>query len=154
MATEQQRVYVRSGDRTGEGVLHVAVYGPQERMRRAAVAWGVAWGLALLSIPIPIAHFVLVPGFLIAGPVVGFLRYRRERSTERLTGTCPACGRDFGIVLQSSEEPPLRSYCPHCQAPLEALRELPEPGAPEPAPGEEGGAGDRPGGQAGPKAGG
>ena len=150
MATEQQQVYVRAGDRTGQGALHVAVYGPQERMRRAAIAWGVAWGLALLSVPIPIAHFVLVPGFLIAGPVVGFLRYRRERSTEKLTGACPACGKDFEIVLQGSEEPPLRTYCPHCQAPLEALRELPEPGAPEQAPGD----GSGPAGQERPGAGG
>jgi hypothetical protein len=61
---------LKSGDIINEGILHLQSFDSKERKIRAAKIWGFMWLLALLSLPIIVAHFVLVPGFLIAGPVM------------------------------------------------------------------------------------
>src|SRR6185503_7590772 len=52
---------------------------PADRMRRALLGLGTFWGIAILCVFIPIAHFVLVPSFLIIGIVVGVRRVRALR---------------------------------------------------------------------------
>ena len=45
----------------------VARHDPAARTRRAVLALLACWGLAALTIFVPIAHFVLVPGFFLLG---------------------------------------------------------------------------------------
>ncbi len=94
------------------------VYSPRERAVRAAKAWFVCWLLALLSMPIIGLHWLLVPGFTIAGVVLGLRRYRTQEASSALNGECAMCGKDFTLALEQNEHAPLWKYCPHCQAAL------------------------------------
>lgn len=103
------------------GELHSCSFSSAERMSRAAKVLGVAWLLALITAFIPIAHFFLVPLFLIAGPVMGFMKYKAETVLEKVSGDCPECSKEVDIVLEPSDKLPKRTYCPDCNKPLQLL---------------------------------
>jgi hypothetical protein len=60
--------------------------------RRVLAGLGMFWGLALASVFIPVAHFILVPAFLVAGLLVALRRAREDRRLILLRGACPRCG--------------------------------------------------------------
>jgi hypothetical protein len=70
-----------------------------ERMRRALKGGGILFALACMSVFIPIAHFVLVPGFLIAAIVLFTRGLTQTRKIVRVHGPCPRCAteQDFEI---------------------------------------------------------
>ncbi|MDP1830055.1 MAG: hypothetical protein Q8L48_42725 [Archangium sp.] len=75
--------------------LEVQVLAPGARLQRLAFRLVVAWGLALFSLFIPLLHFVLVPGFLLAGPVLAWLA---GRATVRVISTSVACPKCTGAA--------------------------------------------------------
>ena len=122
MTTMVERpIVLKSGDNTGEGVLHLQAFDSRERKIRAAKSWALMWLFALLSLPIIIAHFVLVPGFLIAGPVLAVRRYRVTEVPDHVSGHCPAGKEEFTLELESSDRLPMWSHCPVCKASLQLL---------------------------------
>jgi hypothetical protein len=111
-------ILVRSGDNESQGVLHLQSFDARERKIRAAKIWGMMWLGALLSVPIIILHFVLVPGFLIAGPVIAMRRYRLTEIPDHVSGICPANREEFSLPLEASTKLPLWAHCPQCHASL------------------------------------
>lgn len=77
------------------------------------------WAMAGVTLFIPLAHFVLVPGFLIAGPVVAVMVYRSEQARDHAEGRCPLCGEEITIKLEAKDEIPKWTYCPACNAALQ-----------------------------------
>ena len=65
---------------------------PAQRFSRVAAGLGMFWALALGGLFIPVAHFVLVPTFLVAGIVAAVVRSREDRRLILLRGSCPRCG--------------------------------------------------------------
>ncbi len=113
MTTKQTRPIIISnseGEQT-KGTLHYQVYSKQEQMGRAWKALGLFWGLAVVTVFIPIAHFFLVPGFLIAGPIVAYSRYRAVEAVERASGECPTCHEEMSVSLEASDKLPKWTYC-------------------------------------------
>ncbi len=113
MAERQSRP-IRISNSNGQqttGTLNLSVYTPQERMGRAAKVLGICWGLAVVTLFIPIAHFALVPGFLIAGPVAGYLRYRSSEVMESAAGECPTCHEQVTVPLEAGDSLPKWTYC-------------------------------------------
>jgi len=106
---------------TCPGFLLGKHFTPSQRFRRAALAWGIMWSLAAASAFIPLAHFLLVPVFAIAGPVLGYLRYRQEDITEAVEGKCPACLQEFRLLLDQRTTLPYRDVCPHCGKHIQIL---------------------------------
>lgn len=116
---EQHRVVFKTvDDSTSPGELSVRVYSDHERLMRALKIWGLCWLFAVLSLPILGAHWFLVPGFLIAGPIMGYRRYHQYSSSDKVTGTCPRCHNEVSLSLEPREQLPLYKYCPQCSAPL------------------------------------
>jgi hypothetical protein len=121
--TEQYPILIQANDGTAsEGALHVTVYDKRDRMIRAAKTLALYWGLALLSVPVLVAHWVLVPGFFLAGPVMAWLRYRVTERKDEATGVCPVNKNTVTIQLKPSDHLPLWTYCPVCEAPLQLLK--------------------------------
>jgi hypothetical protein len=92
--------------------VRVVELGLVQRVGRAVVALLVCWALALVSVFIILAHFVLVPGFLIAGPVLAYLRFRVARAVTSIDGACPRCG------IEQEFDPPSWGrtvICPRCK---------------------------------------
>jgi len=116
---EQHRVVFKSvDDSTASGELSVQVYSDHERLMRSLKIWGLCWLLALLSVPILGAHWFLVPGFLIAGPIMGYRRYHQHSISVKVTGACPRCHSEISLALEPREQLPLHKYCPQCSTPL------------------------------------
>src|SRR3990172_5677542 len=110
-----EAILVRDGEQNScPGMLHVIVYSRRDRLLRAAKVLALYWVLAAVTVFIPIAHFVLVPGFFLAGPLLAYLRYKVTARNERAAGRCPVCGNDITLPLEPAEQLPLWKYCPRC----------------------------------------
>ncbi len=101
--------------------LHSRTFSNGERMVRAGKILAICWGLALITLFIPIAHFFLVPTFLIAGPVMAFMKYKVETVLEKAHGVCPECSQTVDIELDPGDKLPKRTYCPACNKPLQLM---------------------------------
>ncbi len=116
---ERQSVKIRHEDQVRDGTLSIRVYSSGERLRRGLTGLLGAWAVAGVTAFIPIAHFVLVPGFLVAGPILGWMRYRQDQAMLHVEGECPACGEAMRVDLEANERPPFWAYCPQCQASIQ-----------------------------------
>lgn len=114
-------IHMKSNDFNSEGILHLQAFDPRERKIRAAKMWGLMWLFALLSLPIIIAHFVLVPGFLIAGPVMAYRRYRVKEVPNHMTGICPTNKEEINLPLEASVRLPIWIHCPGCKSSIQLL---------------------------------
>jgi hypothetical protein len=85
--------------------LLVATFNRPARTRRALKGLGGFWGAMVVSIFIPIAHFVLVPTFFFVG-IWQFLRRLRTRELVKgAHGRCPDCGAEQDFELLSRRLP-------------------------------------------------
>ena len=87
---------------------------PRCRLARALTALGTFWGIALVVLFIPVAHFILVPTFVTAGIVMAILRAREDRRLLRVHGACPRCGIEQAFAAGGRLSREVRLDCPHC----------------------------------------
>jgi hypothetical protein len=116
-----QNIGVRIGSerdkRVSEGEIRVQFWDKRERTFRALKFGGLCWVVALISVVLPLVHFVLVPGFLIAGPVVAYILYGQESVVLGGQGTCPYCSAALPIV-RTAFRFPISDLCAQCQSRL------------------------------------
>lgn len=98
--------------------LQTTEYNDKDRLKRALMRLGLFWLLAIASLPIIFAHWVLVPGFIIAGPVIAVMVYRTKETKDHATGLCPTCNESISIKLEAKDVIPKWTYCPKCNNPL------------------------------------
>jgi hypothetical protein len=118
------RLYIFGMPR-GEGTARVRTRDPAERAARAVRAAGICILLAAISILLPIAHFVLVPAFLIAAPVVAVRRLRERASIVALTGTCPRCAETRMFEVKGPFGKDVHTSCATCSFAIEVERDEP-----------------------------
>ncbi len=116
-----QPIELRSGDAGQPGHLKVLAFDNRERMNRALKLGGIFWGLAAVSVMIPIAHWVLVPGLLLAGPLAAWFKYRQQYETVSAQGVCPLCDTPVVIPMEAADRLPKWVYCPKCNGSLHLL---------------------------------
>jgi len=104
-----------------EGTMYYTVYSPADRTKRAVTALVGCWIIAVISIPIPVAHLALVPGFLIAGPVLAYFRLKMEESKEKVRGICPRHDGEVTIKLENTDTLPKYTYCPECDGAIQLV---------------------------------
>jgi hypothetical protein len=73
------------------GAAEVFSFSREERWARALKGLGFSWLVAAGTVFIPIAHFLLVPGFFFLGIYVFVSRVQTEEITTRIYGICPDC---------------------------------------------------------------
>lgn len=96
------------------GVLEVEVYDKTTKNKKSVQAALACIGLALVSVFIPVAHFVLVPVFLIASVGVFFFFRRQAGQILPSEVKCPSCG----LGIQVSAQPldwPVSLLCENCR---------------------------------------
>lgn len=86
---------------------------PKEKTKRALQKLFAFWGLALASILVPVAHFVLVPVFFLLAPFLAYKNYQEEVSLEACELACPECTKT-GSFTKIAGRWPLHNTCPHC----------------------------------------
>lgn len=94
---------------------------PGERLFRAARALAGCWGLGVVSVFIPLAHFFLVPGFLLLGPVLAVQRLGEAVTVVKARGACPACGQPLDVTLKDRWKPAIPVRCAACRRRIELV---------------------------------
>jgi hypothetical protein len=107
------------------GTATIQQFDKPQRTRWAFTALGKWWGVALLCVFIPVAHFLLVPSFGVFGAWQFFQRLRTEQRVVDARGTCPDCGTEQQLELDSRWRPEQSVRCSHCQRALQ-LSTVPE----------------------------
>jgi hypothetical protein len=101
-----------SGHTTFGGV-RVQFWNKWERLLRALKFSGMCWVAGSISIFIPLLHFILVPLFLISGPILFFFLLRQESVILGGEGTCPSC-QSFLPIARSAFRFPCSDLCTRC----------------------------------------
>ena len=88
---------------------------PGRRLARAAAMVGFGIVAALIALPIPVVHFMLVPGSLLVGGITGAVRLTQREIFRSAEGPCPFCGtrQKLGLAGKSFRLP-RRLHCNHC----------------------------------------
>ena len=107
------------------GSVTIRAFDRHERVRRALAGLGKWWGVAVLSVFIPVAHFVLVPSFLAYGVWQFFQRLGTVELVIDARGTCPDCGAGQALDLAPRWRAPQPVTCRQCHRGLQLV--LPSP---------------------------
>lgn len=103
---------------TGQAVLYCRTLDRNGRFLRSLRILGICWGLAVLSLPILVFHFVLVPGFLIAGLFFFFVCLKEDRVVLGAIVPCPACGESTRLKGRALDWP-VQLDCGNCSRSLD-----------------------------------
>lgn len=98
-----------------EGVARVRIWRPGERVARTVKGLLVCWALAAAALFIPVAHFFLVPGFLIGGIVLAVRWSEQAETFEGASGVCPGCGREGDYSVRGKFALPKETSCAECR---------------------------------------
>lgn len=85
--------------------LVVATFERSARVRRALRGLAGFWGAMVVSVFLPVAHFVLVPSFFIIGIWQCFRRLKQSEQLRGAHGRCPDCGAEQDFELGSARLP-------------------------------------------------
>jgi len=94
--------------------VEVAELSKAERLKRAAVVFGAFLAVSVIALPIPIVHFVLVPGGLLLAVSLGLLRLREGEVFRAVNGRCPFCGTDQAFSVLGRFRLPREVDCAAC----------------------------------------
>jgi hypothetical protein len=87
--------------------------GKHERLARAGKMFGIFFGVALLTVFIPILHFILPPLFLIAGIVFFWTTYMETGEVLEGEYICPNCKHKM-VIPPGAEDWPKEERCGGC----------------------------------------
>jgi hypothetical protein len=107
------------------GTVTIREFNRNERLRRAFAGLGKWWGVAVLSVLVPVAHFVLVPSFLAYGAWQFFQRLGTVDLVIAARGSCPDCGAEQALDLGARWRAPQPVTCRQCHRGLQLV--LPSP---------------------------
>jgi hypothetical protein len=93
----------------------IAELSPLERLKRAGIAFGAFVAVAVIALPIPIVHFVVVPAGLLLAVTLGAWRLRESVIFRRVEGRCPLCGADQQFPLAGRFRLPRSLDCERCR---------------------------------------
>lgn len=96
------------------GEVVIEEFSKADRFKRTFKFLGLFWGLAIASAFIPLAHFILVPVFLIIGALSIGIVYPVQTIVQGGTGLCPYCEASFEIV-RMKDAWPLIDQCTKCR---------------------------------------
>ncbi len=111
-----------NNDTVNHAELHITLYDDKDRLKRALMRLGLFWLLSIGSLPIIFAHWVLVPGFFIAGPIAAMMVYRVDQAFDNAVGQCPNCKEQVTIKMEPKDSLPKWTYCPSCNNPIQIER--------------------------------
>lgn len=121
-AREERQATLRGyGERTTDATVRLVRFDRRARLRRAGLGLATWWTVAVAGAFIPVAHLVLVPGFLGFG-VYSFVRRARSPVVPlSITGVCPDCDAEQEFDPPGRWVEPLRLACGQCGRALQLL---------------------------------
>ena len=121
--TRETKILIKGNDGDTEivGTLFTLEFDQAELTKRALTRLGLCWLAAIGSIPIIFAHWVLVPGFIIAGPIMAMTAYKTNTMPDQVNGECPVCKDSISIKLEPKDTFPKWTYCPVCNKSIQIV---------------------------------
>jgi hypothetical protein len=98
----------------GHARAEIAELAPADRVKRAAVVFGAFVAVAIVALPIPIVHLMLVPGALLLAFILGGLRLRESAIFRDVSGQCPFCGTEQHFAMLGRFRLPKDVHCTKC----------------------------------------
>lgn len=116
MASQETKAVILHAEDKGDkpGTLHYIQFSSSDRLGRGLKAFLLCLVGAGVTLFIPIAHFFLVPGFLVAAFVILWARSRQGVEMLRVEGDCPACGVSTSFPFEPTDSLQKYDYCPVC----------------------------------------
>ncbi len=114
-----------SGKPPTQGTAKVQPRTVPERARRAVVLWFTAVAIALPTVFVPLAHFILPPTIIIIGTVMAVLRWKETESLLALDAPCPTCGQVGKLKASGPVRDGRQLHCEGCGF-MADLRVLPK----------------------------
>ena len=121
--TEQFRLTGYS-DASTSGSAKVLSFNKGERWGRALKGLGLGWMVAAATVFIPVAHFLLVPGFFSYGIFIFVSRMRTAEITASVQGACPDCTAEQDFEAGGRWVLPRSFACRECGRTLQATVHL------------------------------
>jgi hypothetical protein len=98
--------------------VELDVLTPADRLKRAGVIIGISLAVAIVAIPIPLVHLVLVPGALVLGIIFSLVKLSQHEIFRTVEGRCPRCAAEQSFTVMGRFKLPKRLYCKSCQQEL------------------------------------
>ena len=110
------QIFILSGyhGRPTRGTVTIHDFNRAQRSRRALRGVSTWWSAGLLSVLVPVAHFVLVPSFLLYGIWQFVQRVGTAELATDARGTCPDCGKEQLLELAPRWRSPQPVTCRFC----------------------------------------
>ncbi|QLY27014.1 hypothetical protein [Bdellovibrio sp. KM01] len=84
-------------ERRTSGELEIKVFNQADKTRTALKKLALWWGLSLISVLLPVVHFVLVPLFFFLGFFFAWKGFKSEGQVLDGRTTCPHCGNPVNV---------------------------------------------------------
>jgi hypothetical protein len=107
------KVNLKFKDSVTQGEITLVNNSPSERLAKALKIFFYSILATVISIFIPILHFVLVPLFLLISIAIPLFIYYKKSYIKGGTGTCPNCYADIKIKPTSNNFP-IHEICTGC----------------------------------------
>ena len=98
--------------------VELDILSPADRLKRAALIIGISLAVAIVAIPIPLVHLVLVPGALVLGMTLSLVKLSQHEIFRTVRGRCPFCATEQQFTVMGRFKLPKRLYCKSCQQEL------------------------------------
>lgn len=118
MHTEHAVLFKTETGKVTSGKVRVRAWSPLDKKLRAIRVLGIAWAMGIVFVFIPLLHFILVPAFVLGGPILAYFTFAQGSTVLGGEGACPACGQRF-LVERAAEKWPLADTCSSCHARVE-----------------------------------
>ncbi|HEX7674066.1 MAG TPA: hypothetical protein VF412_07840 [Bdellovibrio sp.] len=102
-----------SDERRSPGFVYIEIFNQAQRTRVALKKLAIFWGIALVSVLLPVVHFVLVPLFFFLGFFFAYRGFKSEGQVLSGETTCPHCGTKV-VVKKQELAWPITEICQGC----------------------------------------
>jgi hypothetical protein len=106
------------GAEPAPALVELDILSAAERLKRAAMTFGAGLVAALIALPIPLVHFVFVPGALATGAALGAIRLRQREIFRNASGSCPYCAVEQRFTVLGRFKLPKKLHCASCHQQL------------------------------------
>ncbi len=113
-------VTVSTPKQQNEGTLVLRGVTRADALKRGMLIWLGGWGLAILTLPIPIVHMLAPPVLLVLAPIAGRIAFKllaNAKDVLKSTVTCPDCNANCDLKGRDGSWP-IEQACSQCQAHL------------------------------------
>lgn len=100
-------------DRTGTGFVNIHLFNSSERLTETFKKLGIFWGISLVSVLIPVFHFVSVPLFFILGIFFAVQTFKSVGRVIDGEAVCPHCQNKV-LIKPAGVQWPLTEICQNC----------------------------------------